>query len=124
MKARIFTLVALIAIMTLYAQRAAAETHGLPKAFSLAQNMPNPFNPSTTINYQVPEGKGVDVTIKVYSLRGALVRILVNEFREAGSYHVFWGGKDGNGRELPSGVYFYRMQAEKFSQIRKMVLLK
>ena len=96
----------------------------LPKVFSLAQNSPNPFNPATTISYSVPEGTSVQVTLKVYDIRGFLLRTLVDELREPGSYSVFWDGTDGTGRPVPSGIYLYRMQAGDFVQTRKMVLLK
>ncbi|MFC1537662.1 PQQ-binding-like beta-propeller repeat protein, partial [Gemmatimonadota bacterium] len=90
----------------------------LPKAFSLGQNYPNPFNPTTTINYAVPEGKTVKVTLKVYNLRGRLVATLVDDEREAGNYSVFWSGTDQNGRQVASGVYFYRIHAGEFTQTR------
>jgi len=96
----------------------------LPKVFSLAQNAPNPFNPATTISYGVSEGNSVHVTLKVYNIRGTLVRTLVDEVREPGTYSVFWDGKDEKGRQVASGVFFYRMQAGDFVQTRKMVLLK
>jgi len=96
----------------------------LPKAFSLGQNSPNPFNPSTTISYSVPEGQTVQAILKVYDLRGRLVRTLVEEMLEPGSYSVFWDGRDGSGQQISSGVYLYRMRAGEFTQTRKMVLLK
>ncbi len=96
----------------------------LPTAFSLAQNVPNPFNPSTTIGYAVPEGRQVWVRLEVYDLRGSVVRTLVDEVREPGSYTVFWDGRDEAGHQVPSGVYFYRMHSGDFVQTRKMVLLK
>ena len=96
----------------------------LPKAFSLSQNMPNPFNPSTTINYSVAEGQNVHVKLKVYNLRGKLVNTLVNEVKEPGVYNIYWNGMDESGQHVSSGVYFYRIRAGNFSQTRKMVLLK
>ena len=96
----------------------------LPRSYALSQNIPNPFNPSTTIAYQVAESSAVHVNVSVYNLRGELVRTLVDEFKDAGLYNVFWDGTDNKGSDLSSGVYFYRMSAGKFSQTRKMVLLK
>ncbi|HUU29016.1 MAG TPA: PQQ-binding-like beta-propeller repeat protein [archaeon] len=90
----------------------------------LLQNNPNPFNPSTTISYSVPEGASERITLKVYNLRGRLVRTLVQDVREAGNYTVFWDGTDETGRRVSSGVYFYRIQAGEFVQTRKMVLVK
>jgi len=98
---------------------------GLPKSFALEQNSPNPFNPATTISYSVPEGQSsVHVRLDVFDIRGRLVRTLVNESREAGTYHVLWDGSGSNGRHLASGVYLYRIQAGQFVKTRKMVLLK
>lgn len=98
---------------------------GLPRAFELAQNAPNPFNPATTISYSVPEGRaGVDVRIDVFDIRGRIVATLVDGTRDAGTYTVFWSGTDRDGRQVSSGVYFYRMRAGDFVQTRKMVVLK
>ncbi|MBW7995620.1 MAG: T9SS type A sorting domain-containing protein [Candidatus Glassbacteria bacterium] len=96
----------------------------LPKDFALKQNSPNPFNPATTISYSVPEGRSVDISLKVYDIRGRLVTTLVSEVKNAGTYTVFWEGASDSGRKLASGVYFYRLQAGEFMQTRKMVLLK
>ena len=89
----------------------------LPANFSLEQNYPNPFNPSTTINYYV--AKAGLVTIKVYDILGREVATLVNEQKNAGSYNVLF-----NAATLASGVYFYRMQAGDFVEIKKLSLLK
>ena len=98
----------------------------LPKAYALSQNSPNPFNPSTTISYEVKaDGAAVQqVSLNVYNIRGQLVRTLVNDQKTAGRYTIQWNGQDNNGSQLSSGVYFYRMQTGDFQQTRKMVLLK
>jgi len=97
----------------------------LPKAFALSQNHPNPFNPSTTINYQVPEYAGfVSFSLNVYDIRGSLVRTLANGVKGPGYYTAHWDGADNNGRQLSSGVYFYRFRSDKYTSTRKMVLLK
>ncbi|MCE5272953.1 Ig-like domain-containing protein [bacterium] len=96
----------------------------LPRAFSLEQNCPNPFNPSTSISFSLPEGPQVQVRLSVYNLRGQLLKVLVNETRDPGSYQVTWDGRDERGRAAPSGVYFYRMEAGDFARMRKMILLK
>ena len=101
---------------------AAGSTAQLPRAFSLAQNTPNPFNPSTTISYTVAQPTQVSLT--VYDLRGRVVKTLVERFVDAGTYQVQWHGRDSKGRAVASGVYFYRLQAEEFTMVRKMVLLK
>jgi len=98
---------------------------GLPKAYSLARNRPNPFNPATAISYSVPDqAAAANVSIRVYDIRGRLVRVLVNEVKSAGQYTVFWHGTDQSGRRVGSGVYIYRMKAGGSVFTRKMVLLK
>ena len=106
----------------LYGQGGAMSS--LPKAFALAQNAPNPFNPATSINYSVPEGTSQAVRLAVYDIRGKLVRTLVDQVKSAGTYTVFWDGTDESGVQVSSGVYFYRMVSGSFIQTRKMVLLK
>jgi hypothetical protein len=97
----------------------------LPKEFSLTQNIPNPFNPSTVIGYTVAGSDPVGrVTIKIYNLRGSLVRTLVDRSHLPGTYTVQWDGRGYDGRELPSGVYFYRLNAAGINITRKMVLLR
>ncbi|MEA2062177.1 MAG: PQQ-binding-like beta-propeller repeat protein [Gemmatimonadota bacterium] len=108
--------------LTLYGEPALGPA--LPRAFSLYQNFPNPFNPATTIGFEVPADRLTRVSLKVYDLRGRLVRTLVQDEREPGAYSVFWDGTDSSGKEAPSGVYLYRLQAKNFSGTRKMVLLK
>jgi len=98
----------------------------LPKAFALAQNSPNPFNPSTTISYQVPEdaGAGVQFSLNVYDLRGRLVKTLAEGFKAPGVYQAFWDGSSNNGQKVSSGVYFYRFASDRYNATRKMVMLK
>ncbi|MDE2997539.1 MAG: T9SS type A sorting domain-containing protein [Gemmatimonadota bacterium] len=94
----------------------------LPDRFNLEQNMPNPFNPSTAIGYQLPEA-GM-VRLAIYNLIGQEVRVLVNERRNAGSFTVSWDGTDAMGRRVASGIYLYRIQAGSFSATKRMLLLK
>lgn len=93
-----------------------------PQEYSLNQNMPNPFNPSTTINYQIPEAGRVQIVL--YNVLGQEVRTLVSQNLEAGFHNVVWDGNDDFGRRVASGLYVYRMTANDFSHIRKMMLLK
>ncbi|MCH7964551.1 MAG: lamin tail domain-containing protein [Bacteroidetes bacterium] len=88
-----------------------------PLEFELSQNFPNPFNPSTKINYQIP--KLSLVTLKVYDVLGNEVATLVNEEKSAGNYEV-----EFNATTLPSGIYFYKLQAGSFVETKKMVLMK
>jgi photosystem II stability/assembly factor-like uncharacterized protein len=92
-------------------------TNYLPKDFLLNQNYPNPFNPSTSMQYTI--GSRQFVTLKVFDLLGREVAILVNEEKPAGEYEV-----EFNGVNLPSGIYFYQLNAEQYSETKKMVLLK
>ena len=94
-----------------------------PSTFALHQNIPNPFNPTTTITYDVAAG-GAHVSIAVYDAAGRLVRMLVAEQQSAGSHGVVWDGRNDAGATVSSGVYFYRMTSGKFTQSRRMVLLK
>ncbi len=96
---------------------------GLPTVFSLAQNFPNPFNPTTTIRYDVPAGGG-DVKLSVYDVGGRLVRTLVDGFEMAGRKEVAWQGLNNRGQQVATGVYFYRMVAPGFTETRKMVMMK
>lgn len=94
----------------------------LPDRFNLEQNSPNPFNPSTTIGYQLPES-GI-VRLGIYNLLGQEVRVLVNERRNAGSFTATWDGTDALGRRVASGIYLYRIQTRGFSATKRMLLLK
>ena len=85
--------------------------------YDLAQNFPNPFNPSTLITYSIPTSS--NVIINVYNILGELIKTLVNGYQEAGSYKVNF---DAGG--LSNGIYFYKMQSGNFVQIKKMLLLK
>ncbi|NUN09143.1 MAG: T9SS type A sorting domain-containing protein [Ignavibacteriaceae bacterium] len=95
--------------------------YSLPEEYALHLNYPNPFNPSTTISYDLPEQEFVNLT--VYDMLGAEVAVLVNEIRPAGKYEVRFDAVR-EGKQLQAGVYFYRIQAGDFSVSRKMVLLK
>jgi hypothetical protein len=86
------------------------------------QNYPNPFNPETTISFSLKED--CRVTIDVYNFRGQKVKSLVNGYLEAANHLVIWDGKDNSGRNVSSGVYFYKMDTKEYSSIKKMILLK
>ena len=96
-----------------------------PDRFILYQNYPNPFNPSTKIRFSVPTAASRSfVTLKIYNVLGNEVVTLVNEKKPAGTYEVEFSAESGNGTELPSGVYFYRLTAGNLVQTMKMILLK
>jgi hypothetical protein len=89
----------------------------------LAQNRPNPFNPTTMIEFSLRAP--AHATLKVYNVRGQLVRVLLDEPRAAGVHKdVAWNGRNGAGQSVASGIYFYRLMAGDFTDTRKMVLLK
>lgn len=88
----------------------------------LKQNIPNPFNPETSIRFDLAEPGKVDLA--VYNIRGELVRVLQQGRFTAGSYQVIWNGVDRDGRDVASGVYLYRLQASGKQQVRKMLLVK
>ena len=94
-----------------------------PEAFSLADNFPNPFNPTTTIKYALSQAADVELT--VYNVVGQPVRTLVAEHQSAGRYAVEWDATDDSGHSLSSGMYFYHLEAGgEFREIKKMLLLK
>ena len=90
--------------------------------FSLFQNYPNPFNPGTTIQYQLPST--THATLKIYNLLGQEIRTLVNARQSHGLYKLHWDGRDDLGRDVPSGVYIYKLQAGDYTRSRKMELIR
>lgn len=94
-----------------------------PAVFLLHANVPNPFNPSTAIVFELPEG-GAQIRLEVYDSGGRLVRTLLDEFRSAGEHRIDWRGRDDMGRRLGSGLYLCRLSAPGFTQTQKMVMLK
>jgi hypothetical protein len=89
----------------------------IPVIFELKQNFPNPFNPETVISYQLPTAG--NVTLKVYNILGAEIATLVNEIKKPGSYDVKFNGKD-----LASGIYFYKLSSGSFVDTKKLILMK
>jgi len=98
------------------------DTPDLPTAFALGMNYPNPFNPSTTIAFDLPQAAGV--RLGVYSLDGRLVRTLVHETITAGRHSVEWNGRDGDGRLAATGTYVMRLEANGLRLVRKVLLMK
>jgi hypothetical protein len=94
----------------------------VPMSFALEQNYPNPFNPSTCITFALPRQEQVQLT--VYNAVGQRIRTLINSQRPAGSHTVVWDGKDNQGREVASGVYFYELMTGTFSKSAKMLLVR
>ncbi|HXX62577.1 MAG TPA: FlgD immunoglobulin-like domain containing protein [Bacteroidota bacterium] len=93
-----------------------------PLTYSLSQNFPNPFNPSTVINFSIAK-RGL-VRLDIFDILGKLVTTLANQDMAAGEYRVVWDGADANGAKVSSGIYFYRIEAGSFNSVRKMLLIK
>jgi len=105
-------------------------------SFQLFGTYPNPFNQQTVIRFQVSgvrfQGLGVReqvlggarVSLQIYNILGQLITTLVDEEKQPGEYRVVWNGKDMNGYDVPSGLYFYRMHAGDFTDVKKMILLR
>ena len=92
------------------------QSNDLPKEYSV-KNYPNPFNPESNIQYELPNDNFV--SIKVFDILGKEIFELVNEFKSAGRYKVTF-----NGSNLPSGIYYYKMESGKFSRVKKVILIK
>jgi hypothetical protein len=99
-----------------YSYEVSAEVN-TPAVYALEQNYPNPFNPATNINFSIAED-GI-VKIRVYNLLGQEIKLLLNEFREAGSHNITFDASS-----LPSGAYFYKLETPQFTQTKKMLLSK
>ena len=98
----------------------------MPKTFALHQNFPNPFNPSTTIQFDIPQTEEglVSASLKVYDVTGRVVKTLVNGELPPGPYKMEWNGKDDNGRSLAAGLYIVRFKTPAYSSACKMILAK
>ncbi len=97
----------------------------IPNSSSLIShlsNYPNPFNPTTTINYSLKENS--KVTLNIYNIKGQKVRTLIKDKLETGNHSVIWYGKDNNCKSVSSGIYFYKLKTGNFQKVRKMILMK
>jgi len=88
----------------------------------LSNNYPNPFNPSTTIEYEIP--KAGYVKIQIYNSIGQLINTIEDDYKNPGKYSIQWNGKNSAGENLSSGIYFYRMSSNGLTLVKKMLLLK
>jgi hypothetical protein len=94
----------------------------VPVSYQLFQNSPNPFNPSTSIRFDVSHRSRV--TLSIYNLRGQMVNTLVDDELPAGSHSIHWDGTNNPGERVPSGTYFYRLRAGNSIETKKMLLLR
>ncbi|RMF61492.1 MAG: T9SS C-terminal target domain-containing protein, partial [Calditrichaeota bacterium] len=99
------------------------DAESVPDGFALLQNYPNPFNPTTTIVFNVPEGQ-TSVRLVIFNVLGQEVLTLVDQPLQSGVHRIQWDGRDRTGRIVPSGIYLYRLKAGKFTETRRMILLK
>jgi len=95
----------------------------LPVHSELKQNHPNPFNPETSISFSVAEDN-VNTEINIYNIKGQKVRTLINDILPKGHHSTLWEGKDDAGNKVGSGVYFTKMRSGKFTNLKKMILMK
>jgi len=98
------------------------EDSSLPEEFALHQNYPNPFNPSTAISFAL--ARASQTSIKIFNIQGKQIASLLNEYKKSGNHTISWDGKDKNGREVASGVYYYRIVTPFNTATRKMTLLR
>jgi hypothetical protein len=94
----------------------------LPKRYALYQNFPNPFNPTTTIRYDL--AKFSSVRLAIFNVQGERIRNLVDKMQPPGRYAVQWDGRSSSGEFVSSGIYFYKLDAGGFVRTKKMLLLK
>jgi len=94
----------------------------LPEHYQLYQNFPNPFNPSTSFEYQIPEAGNVELSI--YNLLGRRIQQLQNGMKQAGKYRLTWNATDNQGRPVPAGIYLLKLNAGAFTKVIRMVLVK
>ncbi len=99
------------------------EPAGIPTVYNLSQNYPNPFNPTTQIKFDLP--KQSQVRLEIYDMLGQKVRTLIaGDMMDPGYYNVTWNGTNEHGNSVASGVYYYRIVADKFTSLKKMMFLK
>lgn len=93
-----------------------------PVEFKLMQNFPNPFNPSTKINFSINNTSSVK--LRIFDIKGETIKTLVEDYKNAGEYEVEWNGSNDSGKKQPTGVYFYELIVNGQKQVNKMLLLK
>ena len=96
--------------------------HTQPQKYKLYQNFPNPFNPSTEISFSLEER--AEVKLGIYNLLGQEVKMLISDIIDAGMFSIRWDGTDENGRQIPGGIYFYRLHVDEWTTTRKMIAVE
>lgn len=113
---------AIEAIPTSVKERPIASGGSIPADYSLEQNFPNPFNPATSIRYNLPHSG--HVTLEIYNIVGQKVATVVDQVQNAGEWTVRWNGKDDSGKLVSTGLYLYRLTADSYVSTKKMMLIK
>jgi hypothetical protein len=99
-----------------------ADENNIPADFHLAQNFPNPFNPSTKIEFSIPVT--AHVTISIFNILGQETATILDEIKPAGNYSITWDGVDSYGQKVSSGIYIYRINADDYTDYKKMALVQ
>ena len=107
---------------TLSAPQTSILNESVPGTYKLAQNFPNPFNPSTIIQYELPRES--QVKLDIFDVKGIYIRSLIDNKEAAGTHNVQWNSRDRQGRKVPNGVYFYTITTNDFTQMKKMIFIK
>ncbi len=108
--------------LALYPSAVEAPSGSVPHAFQLLRSYPNPFNPSTTVEYEIPQS--AVVTVRIFDLHGALVSELQRAIQPAGRHQVTWDGTDSGGARVASGIYFCAVECGDQALSRQLVLVK
>lgn len=119
-----FLMSAFVDLSTGVGERDLTEETSIPKVFTLTQNFPNPFNPTTKIIFEVPAGWTKPVTLQIFNVQGHLVKTLVEGKAAPGAHTMVWDGKDAAGEPVASGIYFYKIVAGDFVAVKKMLFTK
>ena len=99
-----------------------ASTQEKPTCYRLSHNYPNPFNPMTTIEYQLPTASRI--SLKIYNRLGQLVYVVLDDMQRAGYHQIHWDGSDSYGQTVSSGLYFCHMKADNYEKTIKMLILR
>ena len=111
------------AVINVKEGNAIEETSGIAEGFELKGNYPNPFNPETTVSYTLD--RDMNISLTVFDTTGRMVTAIDRGFKKAGKYSVQWNGKDKNGRQMASGIYYFRLSSDSGgSKISKAMMLK
>ncbi len=109
-------------LITVYSDSSSTEQNTLPANNFALTNYPNPFNPTTTISFNLPEEE--NVTLSIYNTKGQKVKTLLNSYLAKGKHSIVWNGEDDYGKKVATGIYFYKISTGKKNYMKKMLLVK